>query len=355
MAGNSNPGFFFNLGFTGTEMTEELRSFLLKNKPGGITLFKRNIVSPEQLARLCADIKEVLPDSPPFICVDFEGGRVNRLNGFLPAVPAVRKIGLSWDDTLPFHFGYISGRILSLMGIDINFAPVADLFNNDPSNGIGDRAFDTAPDKVMIWTKEYLSGLYEGGVIGCLKHFPGLSASKVDSHEKLPEDDRSGEEFLAADLVPYKQRVECPHLVMAAHCRYPGLFKDPAPSSLNPECYDLLRHGCGFDGPAVSDDLLMGALASEGVLFERSQKALLAGADSVLICDKMNEASEAVDKFKHYCDDNPLVLDRLEESAGRFSELRLRSPLAMPRRFDIEEFEDLASEMEDIFEQVSED
>ena len=127
MTNNSNPGFFFNLGFTGTEMTDELRAFLRKNTPGGITLFKRNIISPEQLAGLVEGIKETLPDNPPLICVDFEGGRVNRLDDFLPAVPSAGKISLAKDDTLPFHFGYISGRILSLLGMDINFAPVADL------------------------------------------------------------------------------------------------------------------------------------------------------------------------------------------------------------------------------------
>jgi len=352
---NSNPGFFFNLGFTGTEMTDELRAFLRKNTPGGITLFKRNIISPEQLAGLVEGIKETLSDNPPLICVDFEGGRVNRLDNFLPAVPSAGKIGLAGDETLPFHFGYISGRILSLLGMDINFAPVADLYSEDPSNGIGDRAFDAGPEKVKNWTKEYLSGLYEGGVIGCLKHFPGLSGSKADSHKSLPVDARDGEEFLIADLVPYKQRIECPHLVMIAHCRYPALFKDPAPSSLNPECYELLRRGCGFSGVAVSDDMLMGALESEGWLFERARKALFAGADSALICDKMEEASDAVDKFKRYCEENPQTQDRLDEAAGRLSELRIRAPLAAPRRFDIEEFEDLAFEMEEIFEQVSED
>lgn len=355
MANSSNPGSFFNLGFNGTEMTDELKAFLLKNKPSGITLFKRNIINPEQTANLTADVRDVLSPEKPLICIDFEGGRVNRLKDFLPSVPAVRNIGLNWDETLSFHFGYISGRILSILGIDVDFAPVVDLFSDDPSNGIGDRAYDKEPEKVKNWAKEYLSGLYEGGVIGCLKHFPGLYGSKVDSHLTLPEDGRSAQEFLSMDLIPYKQRIECPHMVMIAHCRYPGLFSNPAPSSMNPESYDLLRDGCGFDGVAVSDDLLMGALESEGDLFERSKKALFAGADVALICNKMPEATEAVEQFSRFCAENPQTDERLDKSANRISELAMRSPLAAPKAFDMEEFEDLADEMEDIFYQVTED
>ena len=354
-ADSSNPGSFFNLGFSGTEMTDELKSFLLQTRPGGITLFKRNILNPDQLANLTADIRDVLAPEKLLICIDFEGGRVNRLKDFLPSVPAVRNIGLNWDDTLPFHYGYVSGRILSLLGIDIDFAPVVDLYSDDNSNGIGDRAYDREPEKVKNWAEGYLSGLYEGGIIGCLKHFPGLYGSKVDSHLSLPEDRRNAEEFLAADLVPYKQRIECPHMVMVAHCRYPGLFKSPAPSSLNPESYDLLRDGCGFDGVAVSDDLLMGALESEGNLYERSKKALFAGADIALICDKMQEATEAIEQFKKFCAENPQTDERLDKAAIRISELRMKSPIAAPKTFDIEEFEDLAMEMEDIFDQVTEE
>jgi beta-N-acetylhexosaminidase len=355
MANNSDPGSFFNLGFNGTEMTDELRTFLLKNRPGGITLFKRNILNPDQLANLTTDIRDVLALEKPLICIDFEGGRVNRLKDFLPSVPTVRNIGLNWDETLPFHYGYISGRILSLFGIDVDFAPVVDLYSDDPTNGIGDRAYDKEPEKVKNWAKEYLSGLYEGGVIGCLKHFPGLFGSKVDSHLSLPEDKRSAEEFLSADLVPYKQRIECPHMVMIAHCRYPALFKNPAPSSLNPESYDLLRNGCGFDGVAVSDDLLMGALESEGNLFEISKKVLYAGADVALICNKMPEAAEAIEQFRKFCAENPQTDEKLDKASNRISELKMRSPLAAPKTFDIEEFEDLVLEMEDIFDQVTED
>ena len=353
MAYPEDSGFFFNLGFSGTEMTPELESFLRKTNPGGITLFKRNILDPAQLANLTRDIRDLLAPDPPLICIDFEGGRVNRLKDFLPSVPAVRQIGLSWDETLPFHYGYISGRILSLLGIDIDFAPVVDLFSEENANGIGDRAYDRDPEKVKNWAKEYLSGLYEGGVIGCLKHFPGLYCSKVDSHLSLPLDERNSEEFYNADLIPYKQRIECPHLVMVAHCRYPALFENPSPSSLNHQCYNLLRGGCGFDGVAVSDDLLMGALESEGNLFERSKKALQAGADTALICDKMPESERAVEEFRKYCSDNPQTGERLEKSAGRIADLRMRLPLAVPKKFDEEEFEDLAYEMEDIFDQVS--
>ncbi|MBN2135590.1 MAG: glycoside hydrolase family 3 protein [Acidobacteria bacterium] len=292
-----NPGVFFNLGFDGTELTAELKDFLLETSPGWVILFKRNIENPEQLSLLTTGIKSLFPESPPIISIDFEGGLVNRLNPFMPDTPSARDFYTSGRTDLIYEFGKTSGKILRYFNIDVNFAPVSELYSEINKNGIEKRAYSSDPFEVRKFNKLYLKGLLDGGVIGCLKHFPGLTETDVDSHHNLPSDKRDKSKFLLRDLYPYNPMSGIAKIVMVAHCLYPELLGTETPASLSRKAYRFLYDELRFKGMAVSDDLLMGALKEYGDIPERAAKALTAGAGSALICAEMNQAALAVQKL----------------------------------------------------------
>jgi beta-N-acetylhexosaminidase len=340
-------GKFFNLGFEGTSLDEKNRGFFLRARPGGITFFQRNIVSPRQTAELIIQIKKLLEPDQPLICLDFEGGTVNRLRDFLPNMPSAREIYRSEYSRGAYNFGLNTGRVLASLGFDLNFAPVVDLYSEYPDNGIGDRAFSSDPRKVREWAETYLEGLADNGAIGCLKHFPGLSRSTVDSHKSLPVDKRTLNDLLENDLIPYDPVPPNAAMVMLSHCAYPEMFSSMKPASLEAAAYDLLRDRLGFRGVTITDDLVMGALENEGDMFARVKKAFQAGADMALICRNMDEALEAVEEFNSWMSRNDAGRKRIDESFHRLDKLRSTAKMNLSRKFDSVAFSVSRTAMED--------
>src|SRR5207249_11591975 len=289
-------GQLFMVNLPGPVLDRATRDFLAEQCPGGVILFKRNIRSAEQLRRLVADIHATGAGVPPLVALDHEGGRVDRLpHPPFTHFPPMALVGESGDTRLAEAVGRAMGRELRAVGIDLDFAPVLDVWSNPRNRVIGDRAFGTDPARVARLGVALARGLGRAGVLACGKHFPGHGASAGDSHFVLPRVRRSRRALAALELVPFARAVAAgiPAL-MTAHIVYSAL--DPRrPATLSPAiCRDLLRRRLGFRGVLFSDDLEMNAVAARSTPARSAVAALGAGCDMLLVCQSLDAARAAM-------------------------------------------------------------
>lgn len=277
----------FGVGLAGPTLDPSERAILERLPPRAVILFQRNIETERQLADLCGEIRS-LPGEP-VLCLDQEGGRVDRLReiaGPFPSFYAAARAGLSR------RAGELAADACARFGFRVDLAPVVD--RRVPGAGeavLGDRSAAEDPDRVIATAREFLEGLHSRGVGGCLKHFPGLGRARFDTHLALPvlEPDEAGEE---KDLAPFRALHDLAGAVMVSHAASPV---DSRPASLSRKvATHLLRDAVGFEGVTLSDDLEMGALARFGGLPERSAAAVSAGCDLVFVCSRLEEYSDCV-------------------------------------------------------------
>jgi beta-N-acetylhexosaminidase len=268
---------------------------------GGLILFARNWQSRQQLTDLCRHIKKVRPDL--LICVDHEGGRVQRFktDGFTHIAP-MRALGELWlqdgqtgegsgalrATRAATACGYVLGSELRACGVDLSFTPVLDLDYGE-SSVIGDRAFGRDPRVVSLLAKSLMHGLQLSGMANCGKHFPGHGFVAADSHTAIPVDKRSLKAVLADDAKPYEWLGTALASVMPAHVIFPKVDHRPAGFS-GKWLGDILRGQLRFTGAVFSDDLSMaGARVIDGQPVSSTQAAvaaLNAGCDMVLLCNQ---------------------------------------------------------------------
>jgi beta-N-acetylhexosaminidase len=291
-------GQLFFIGLPGTDLDNETRALLQDVRPGGIVIFGRNVAAPQQLRSLLDGVRELLPIEP--LCgIDQEGGLVDRLRRIFTPMPAARTIRQHGDLAAARALGRISGEVLLMLGFNINFAPVMEIMTDDRdllSNGLYSRSFGRSPGEVLGYTTVYMRGLQGTGCIGCLKHFPGIGAGEVDSHEQMPVVHLSHDDLIAQDLAPYIElfqrkddRVRC---VMVSHGGFPNINieEDTAggpivPASLNYQIVtELLRVELNYQHLVVSDDLEMGAISRHCEIEDAVVRAFMAGEDMLLIC-----------------------------------------------------------------------
>jgi beta-N-acetylhexosaminidase len=281
------------IDIAGLTLTKTDRQRLKHPLVGGLILFARNWQDRAQLTALCRDIKKVRSDL--LICVDHEGGRVQRFktDGFTH-LPPMRALGELWlkaplDATnAATACGYVLGAELRACGVDLSFTPVLDL-DYGQSGVIGDRSFGRDPRVVSLLAKSLMHGLLQSGMANCGKHFPGHGFVKADSHTDIPVDKRSLKAILADDAAPYRWLNTSTTSVMPAHVIYPKVDARPAGFSAK-WLGDILRGQMGFGGAIFSDDLSMaGARLLDGVEVSYTQAAvaaLQAGCDMVLLCNQ---------------------------------------------------------------------
>jgi beta-N-acetylhexosaminidase len=218
------------------------------------------------------------------------------------------------------------GSELSTLGLNVNFAPVVDVDTNPENPVIGDRALGREPERVVALARAYLRGLRQGGVAGCLKHFPGHGDTREDSHVSLPFVPHALERLEAVELEPFRALSADADCVMTAHVVYPAL--DPrCPATLSrPILVDILRRRFGFAGLVFSDDLEMQAIAARGPLAAAAEQALLAGCDSLLVCHREDEQERVHHALTRRLGHDPDFRRRAREAAFRSLGLRLRFP-----------------------------
>lgn len=287
----------------GLSLSQDDRDFLERPCVGGLILFKRNYDTRRQLCELVQSIRAIRPDI--IIAVDQEGGRVQRLqeDGFsrLPAMQSLRKHGQASPGSIErdaVQLGYLMASEVLACGIDISFAPVLDV-DESFSSIIGDRSFSDDPGEVIRLAGAFMQGMSEAGMATTGKHFPGHGAVQEDSHLTLPVDDRSWEQIAERDLAPFKALLGQLDAVMPAHIIFSQVdSKAVGFSSL--WLKSKLRQDLGFDGVIFSDDLSMEGAVSAGSYAERTQAALEAGCDMVLVCNNRAGALEAAEFLENF-------------------------------------------------------
>src|SRR6266404_7731172 len=291
-------GQFFFIGLRGTELDAEARDLIEEIKPGGIILFGRNVEAADQVRRLLDGARAMLPVAP--LCgIDQEGGLVDRLRDIFPPMPSARAIRQHGDLSGARTLGRVTGELLRMLGFDINFAPVMSIITQERSqltNGLYSRSFGSSPGEVLGYTTVYMRGLQATGLLGCLKHFPGIGAGSVDSHIEMPLVPLSRDDLLAQDLAPYMELFQRAddrvRVVMVSHGGFPnidikhgttgGLIE---PASISSRIVtNLLRQELGYRHLVVTDDLEMGAIAKQFQIEDASIRAFSAGEDMLLIC-----------------------------------------------------------------------
>ncbi|MFH8464698.1 glycoside hydrolase family 3 protein [Streptomyces sp. NPDC017991] len=269
-------------GFTGTSAP----SWLLRRLGEGLTsvgLFGRNIASPDQLAALTAQLRAERDDV--LVAIDEEGGDVTRLEVRTgSSFPGNHALGAVDDVALTEAVAHELGRRLAACGVNLNWAPSADI-NSNPSNPvIGVRSFGADTDLVARHTAAYVSGLQSAGVAACTKHFPGHGDTAVDSHHALPRIDADLSVLHSRELAPFRAAIAAgSRAVMSAHILVPAL--DPAhPATLSRRVLTgLLREELGFDGLIVTDGMEMQAISATYGIERGSVLAIAAGADAICV------------------------------------------------------------------------
>lgn len=278
-------GGLFILGFDGLAVDAALAETVRRWRPGGFILFRRNIAAPEQVARLCRDLRRLYPaDDPPLISVDQEGGRVARLRAPFTELPSARVLGRLYARTgslaLVQQAAAVTAAELTAVGINFNFAPVLDVDSNPDNPIIGDRAYGGSPELVSAVGRAVVSAYQAGGLMACGKHFPGHGDTDVDSHVGLPVVDRDRESLEDIELPPFRDAAGAGvAAMMTAHVRYPALDPDWPATLSGPILTGLLREEMGFEGLIVTDNMEMRGVWGRWPPAELTRRAVGAGCD----------------------------------------------------------------------------
>jgi beta-N-acetylhexosaminidase len=350
-------GQFLFIGLPGTELDAETRALIEEVQPGGIIIFGRNVAGPEQLRSLLDGIRELIA-TPPLFGIDQEGGLVDRLRKIFTPMPSARTIRQHGDLAAARALGRITGEVLRMLGFNINFAPVMSIMTDDRdllSNGLYSRSFGRSPGEVLGYTTVYMRGLQGSGCLGCLKHFPGIGAGEVDSHEEMPVVRLSHDDLIAQDLAPYIElfqrrddRVRC---VMVSHGGFPnidireevtgGLLE---PASLNYNIVTkLLREELGYKHLVVTDDLEMGAIARHCEIEDAAVRASLAGEDMLLICASPEKIQRGYHGLLDAAKNGRLSQARIQQSLDRIA--KTKTIMEPPVPLDFARFQLLSDEI----------
>lgn len=331
-------------GCSGTSLTSEEIDLFQRTQPLGFILFSRNCENPLQVTSLISQLKNCVNHEYVPILIDQEGGRVARLS--LPhwrQYPPAAVFGKMAEDDLDLAKwcaetnAYLMGIELIQMGINVNCAPVLDLYFPDVHPVIGDRAFHDAPDIVAALGLSVLRGFEKAGVTGVIKHIPGHGRSLVDSHEALPHIKASEEELNESDFLPFKGI--CNHITyenlsypwgMTAHIIYDDIDpKTPATQSAT-VIQKIIRDEIGFNGLLVSDCLTMKALS--GAFQDRASSSIEAGCDVVLHCS--GHLEEMIDVAAGCPPLSADTLERLNASVAKVTSHTEESESALMEKLD---------------------
>lgn len=280
------------IGIAGTELTAQERDWLQHDAVAGVILFTRNFASRAQVAELSAAIRQAAP-RPQLVCVDQEGGRVQRFRDGYSALPPLEVFGRQYAQdpqaalAAAEEHAWLMASEVQASGVDLSFAPVVDLARGN--RAIGDRAFAADPQVVAEFTRAYVRGMHSVGMPATIKHFPGHGTVLEDTHFDDAVDPRTLDELRAEDLVPFAAGIEAgADAVMMGHVKYPAVA--PEPAGYSPFWIqqilrgDVSNGGLGFRGVVFSDDIGMAAAFSAGGIKSRIDDHLDAGCDVVLVC-----------------------------------------------------------------------
>lgn len=320
MSLEEKAGQLVMFGFPQTELSPDLQSFIKAHKPGSFLLFKRNITNTEQIKKLNQDLYRLsyqATNLPPLIAVDQEGGSVSRIPIF-PKHPNAISVGQTQNSEIANQVGYHIGKFLRELGFNINLAPVLDLSSPHISSFIGERSFGSDPELVSQLTKRYSDGLLRSHVLPTAKHFPGSGSIKTDPHDSIVKNLSTKDDLNKRDLRPYHEfkKLGRTSAVMLSHFIYPDIDNVPATFS-SKIIKNILREEIGFKGLVISDDLQMKGAKSILLPEEGAIKALLAGADIVMLSWSQTNQKNAIQRIKKAISSQELSSQELNEKLKR--------------------------------------
>jgi len=306
-------------GFGGEQIPAELRALAREFGLGGVILFARNIVDPEQVAELSFEASRLVPDLPLWVSIDQEGGRVARLKAPFTEWPPMATLGRSGDVSLAERFARALAAELKAVGVNLDYAPVLDIHTNPKNPVIGDRALADKPDVVARLGSAIVRVLQEQGIAACGKHFPGHGDTSADSHDELPIVEHPPDRLRAIELAPFRAAIQAGvATIMTAHVFVPALDEE-RPATLSTKVVTaILRDELKFDGVILSDDLEMKAIANQYAVPSAAVLAIEAGCDGVLICSaNYDTQAAALEALVRAVEDDRLRLARVEDALMR--------------------------------------
>lgn len=305
-------------GFNGTCFNEELNTLLNDLKVGGVILFSRNIEDSKQLKKLTSDIIDTNQDIPFFISIDEEGGRVSRLSKDIKKFESSKSIGDRGDEKYAYENGREIGRILKNHNINMNFAPVLDIYSNPKNTVIGDRAFGDNEKVVSSMGIATMKGLRDENIIPVVKHFPGHGDTEIDSHLGVPIVEKNLKQLNELELIPFNKAIENGvGAVMVSHILIKEI-DDKYPATLSYTMInDILRNDMKFENIVITDDMLMKAITDYISIEEASVKSIKAGADIILIGSDINKTKSVIERIKLAVTNNEISEERIDKSVYR--------------------------------------
>ena len=299
-------------------LSAQEKRLLLEPSVGGVILFSRNFTSVESLTNLVSEI-HALRHPRLLVAVDQEGGCVQRFRRGFTQLPAIQGLGKIHDTdpkracALAEITGWLMAAELRSVGIDFSFAPVLDL-NCGVSRVIGERAFHKDPEIVAALATHYIRGMRRAGMQAVGKHFPGHGGVAADSHVDRPVDNRSYQDLLLQDILPFRRLINQSIAgIMSAHVIYEKIDEEVATYSKK-WLHAVLREQLDFKGAVFSDDLSMKAADRSDEYPVRTRKALQAGCDMVLICNDSEQAVQVAEQLRSQ--DSPASQIRLARMHG---------------------------------------
>jgi beta-N-acetylhexosaminidase len=292
---------------------------------GGITIFNRlgNIETPDQVAGLSFDVRNLGRELPAWVSIDQEGGRVARLRSPFTVWPPMAVLGRSDDPALARRFAGALAAELAAVGISLDYAPVLDIHTNPKNPVIGDRALGEKPETVAKLGRVIIEELQRAGVAACGKHFPGHGDTATDSHLELPIVEHAPDRLRAIEFAPFNAAIEARvAFIMTAHVLVVSIDEE-RPATLSPKIVQrILRDELGFTGVIVSDDLEMKAITNAYSAGEAAVEAIAAGCDALLMCGggeavDIERQGTALEALIHAVEDERLPLKRVEAALER--------------------------------------
>ena len=296
---------------------------------GGIIYMGDNIQSWEQTRSMLVSMQQISMDRigvPAFLAADEEGGSVCRISGRLEGVPGIesmRQVGETGEPLQAQQVGIMIGAYMQELGFNVDLAPVADVLTNPGNAVIGSRSFSSDPQVAAEMVSMAVQGLHEGGVCATLKHFPGHGNTAEDSHAGLAVSGKTLEELEACEFLPFETGIRAgAEFVMTGHIALPAVTGDYVPATLSETITtSLLREQLGFDGIIITDALEMAAVTNSYSSGDASVRAVLAGADVVLMPADFYGGYHAVVDAVY---SGTISSERLDESLRRILKVKLK-------------------------------
>ena len=301
---------------------------LNKYAVGGLIYFSQNIEDKEQLSQMLSNTV-AMSKYPMFLGVDEEGGSVSRVANSAIEVAQVGDmltIGETGDTTAAYEAGITIGSYLKDLGFNLDFAPVADVVADSGSSPLKKRSFGAEPSLCADMVSNVVDGIQGTSVSACLKHFPGIGDSKEDMHEGKVETTKTLDEMKNSDFIPFQAGIESGvDLIMVSHITASGVDTEGTPSSLSKIMItDVLRTDLGFEGVVITDALDMRAISDYYTSEEAAVKAILAGADMLLMPE---DFEAAYDGLLAAVQDGRISEERIDESLRRIYKIKYADKL----------------------------